>query len=75
MADTTLSKAAPARKAGMFVSLFLLFMGFAPFVNAASSPGFQAIPTIEVVRLMAAGGCFGAGLAILAMLLFSANSK
>ena len=75
MADTTRSKATQARKAGMFVSLFLLSMGFAPFMNVASSPGFQAIRTIDVVRLMTAGGCVGAGLATLTILLVTANSK
>lgn len=68
MADTTRSKPAPARKAGTFMGLFILFMGGPPLVNAASSPSFQAIPTLQVVRLMAAGGCFGAGVALLAVL-------
>jgi hypothetical protein len=45
-------------------------MGFAPLVNVADSAGFQALRAIDIVRLMASGGCFGAAIATLAMRFF-----
>jgi hypothetical protein len=73
MADTTRPDAAATRKAGIFISLFLLCMGFAPVVNFASSPAFATIRSVDVVRLMASGGCFGAALATLAMVFFGGD--
>ena len=40
-------------------------MGFAAFVNMASSPRFATFHTIDVVRLITSGMCFGAALAAL----------
>jgi hypothetical protein len=37
-------------------------MGLAIFVNMADSPRFATIETIDVVRLIASGMCFGAAL-------------
>ena len=37
---------------GVFVPVFIGFMGFAPLINFASKPGFDTIRTIDVVRLM-----------------------
>ena len=45
--------------------LFIATMGFAAFVNMASSPRFATFHTIDVVRLIASGMCFGAALAAL----------
>jgi len=70
MAETIRSKSAATRKSGVFISIFLLCMGFAPFVNFAGTPAFQAMRTVDIVRLMASGGCFGAAVATLAMLFF-----
>jgi hypothetical protein len=73
MADILRSEGAATRKPGIFIAVFLLCMGFAPLVNFASSPAFETIRTIDVVRLMASGGCFGAAVATLAMLFFGGH--
>jgi hypothetical protein len=57
----------------IFVPLFIAAMGFAPFSRMAGSPGFAAIRTIDVVRLMASGMCFGA--AITALVFFFAGRR
>jgi hypothetical protein len=57
----------------VFVPVFIAFMGLAAFTNAASSPRFANFQTIDVVRLMASGMCFGAALA--AMLIFFGGSR
>jgi hypothetical protein len=44
----------------VFVPLFIATMGFAAFANIASSPHFATFHTIDVVRLIASGMCFGA---------------
>jgi hypothetical protein len=49
----------------VFVPLFIATMGFAAFANMASSPRFAMFHTIDVVRLIASGMCFGAALAAL----------
>jgi len=49
----------------VFVPLFIAFMGLAAFSNAASGPRFATFQTIDVVRLIASGMCFGAALAAL----------
>ena len=49
----------------VFVPLFIAAMGFGAFSNMASSPRFSTFQTIDVVRLMASGMCFGAALAAL----------
>jgi hypothetical protein len=48
-------------------------MGFAPLLNFASKPGFDTIRTIDVVRLMAAGWCFGVSLTLLVVLFVFGN--
>jgi len=45
----------------------VLCSGFAPLINVASKPGFEVIGGLVVVRLLAAGSCFGAGIASLAI--------
>ena len=49
----------------VFVPLFIASMGLAPLLNMASSPRFATFHTIDVVRLIASGMCFGAALAAL----------
>ncbi len=51
----------------VFIPLFIAFMGLAAFSNAASSPRFATFHTIDVVRLIASGMCFGAAVAALAI--------
>lgn len=53
-----------------WVPLFIAFMGCIAFYNEASSPRFAAIHAIDVIRLIAAGLCFGAAIAALIGLLF-----
>lgn len=53
----------PAPK--VFVPLFIATMGFVAFANIAGSPRFASFHTIDVVRLIASGMCFGAALAAL----------
>jgi len=54
----------------IWISLFVLCGGFAPLINVAGKPGFEAIGGLVVVRLLAAGLCFGAGIASLAIFFF-----
>lgn len=49
------------------VPVFIGLMGIAPLLNVASSPGFAAIRSVDVVRLLASGMCFGAALASIAI--------
>jgi hypothetical protein len=49
----------------IFVPLFVAFMGAAALFNVVSSPSFEGFRAIDVVRLIAAGGCFGAALVML----------
>jgi hypothetical protein len=57
----------------VMVPLFTAFMGFAAFINFVSSPAFAAMRTIDVVRLMASGFCFGA--AVASLLIFFVGPK
>ena len=57
----------------VFIPLFIAFMGLAAFTNVASSPRFAVFQTIDVVRLIASGMCFGAALA--ALLIFFAGPR
>ncbi|HEY7116946.1 MAG TPA: hypothetical protein VH475_10190 [Tepidisphaeraceae bacterium] len=52
------------------IALFVAFMGLIAFYNVATSPRFPAIRTIDVIRLLAAGMCFGAAITALVALLF-----
>lgn len=49
----------------VFVPLFIASMGLAALSNTASSPRFATFQTIDIVRLIASGVCFGAALAAL----------
>jgi hypothetical protein len=57
------------------VPLFIGFMGLASFANVASSPGFAAIRSIDIVRLLASGMCFGAAIASIAILWLGGPAK
>jgi len=46
-----------------------LFSGFAAFMNILGSPRFQDIRSIDVVRLMAIGACWGVAAAGLGLLI------
>ncbi|HLQ51148.1 MAG TPA: hypothetical protein VK129_06585 [Terriglobales bacterium] len=52
---------------GIFVPVFLVFMGMIAFSNAASKPSFETFRAVDVVRLIAVGMCFGAALVALIM--------
>ena len=49
----------------VFVPLFIACMGLAALTNEASSPRFATFQSIDVVRLIVSGMCFGAALAAL----------
>jgi hypothetical protein len=49
------------------VPVFIGLMGMAPLLNVTSSPGFAAFRSVDVVRLLASGMCFGAALASIAI--------
>jgi len=51
----------------VFVSLFVAFMGVAALLNTIGSPRFATYYPPDVVRLVAAGMCFGGALTGLAM--------
>ncbi len=57
----------------VFVPLFIASMGLVAFSNTAGSPRFATFHTIDVVRLIASGMCFGAALA--ALLIFFGGSR
>jgi hypothetical protein len=59
-----------SNRRNFLVPLFVAFMGLIAFYNVATSPRFAAIRAIDVIRLLAAGMCFGAAIAALIGLLF-----
>jgi hypothetical protein len=59
----------------LFVPLFTALMGFVAFFNMASSPRFATFHAVDVVRLIAAGMCFGAALVGLVMFFRSGRSS
>jgi hypothetical protein len=46
-----------------------LFSSIAPFTNILGSPQFQDIRSLDVVRLIAIGACWGVAIAGLALLI------
>lgn len=48
-----------------------LFLGFAAFMNILGDPRFQDIRSVDVVRLIAIGACWGVAVAGLALLIGS----
>ena len=59
----------------VFVPVFTAFMGFGALMNAMSSPSFAAIRTVDVVRLLASGMCFGAALTALAIFFVGSRTE
>jgi len=53
----------------LWIPLFILFMGLIAFYNVTTSSTFSSIRGIDVIRILAAGMCFGAAIASSAMLL------
>lgn len=49
----------------VFVPLFVASMRVAAFSNMAGSPRFATLQTIDVVRLVVSGICFGAAFVLL----------
>lgn len=52
-----------------------LFLGFAAFMNILQEPRFQNIRSLDVVRLIAIGACWGVAVAGLALLIGSKFRK
>jgi hypothetical protein len=52
-----------------------LFLGFAAFMNILGEPRFQNIRSLDVVRLIAIGACWGVAVAGLALLMGSKFRK
>ena len=52
-----------------------LFSGFAAFMNILGNPRFQDIRSLDVVRLIAIGACWGVAVAGLALLIGSKFRK
>jgi hypothetical protein len=52
-----------------------LFFGFAAFMNILREPRFQNIRSLDVVRLIAIGACWGVAVAGLALLMGRNSAK
>ena len=52
---------------GVFVPLFVAFMGVAALSNIATRPRFETFHAVDVVGLIGAGMCFGAAIVSLVM--------
>jgi hypothetical protein len=52
-----------------------LFLGFIPFMNVLGDPRSQNIRSLDIVRLIAVGACWGVAFAGLAMLIRSKVRK
>jgi hypothetical protein len=59
-----------SNRRNFLIPIFVALMGLIAFYNVASSPRFAAIHAIDVIRLLAAGMCFGAAIAALIGVLF-----
>ena len=55
-------------KLPVFIPVFLALFGVAPLTNALSKPGVEALRAVDILGLLAAGGCFGAAIMGLALL-------
>jgi hypothetical protein len=55
--------------------LLPLFMGFGAFMNVLNDPRSQAIRSLDIVRLIAVGACWGVAAAGIAMLIGSKFRK
>ena len=63
------------RRVIVVLVLLPLFSGFAAFMNIQGTPRFQDIRSLDVVRLIAIGACWGVAVAGLAMLIGSKFRK
>jgi hypothetical protein len=52
----------------VFVPIILAASGIAPLTNALSKPAVEALRAVDLIGLLAAGGCFGAAIMALALL-------
>jgi hypothetical protein len=52
-----------------------LFLGFVAFINILGNPRFQDIRSVDVVRLIAIGACWGVAVTGLALLIGSKFRK
>ena len=64
--------AIPVKRRIIVVLIVLpLFSGFAAFINMLGNPRFQDIRTLDAVRLIAIGACWGVAVAGLSLLIES----
>ena len=49
----------PRKKRIALASLFVLAIGFIPLLNSLDNPRLAALHGVDIVRLVAAGFCFG----------------
>ena len=59
------------RRIVVVLILLPLFSGFAAFMNIVGSPQYHEIRSLDVVRLMAIGACWGVAVVGLALLIRS----
>jgi hypothetical protein len=57
------------RRAVVALIVFLLFFGFAPFMNVLGDPRSQGIRALDMVRLIAVGMCWGIAFIALVVLI------
>ena len=55
--------------------VLLLFSGFTPFINILGNPRYQDIRSVDMVRLIAIGACWGVAVAGIALLIGSKFRK
>lgn len=55
------------KRVQIYPALFILFFGFAALLNFTGSPAFTTIRTVDVVRLVGSGMCFGAAIVLLGL--------
>jgi hypothetical protein len=74
--DTPGDSTIPVRRR-IIVGLIILplFLGFAAFMNILREPQFQNMRSLDVVRLIAIGACWGVAVAGLALLMGSKFRK
>jgi hypothetical protein len=50
------------RRVRVGMAVFAMCIGFVSFSNVAGNPRFETYHTLDVIRLMTAGACFGVAL-------------
>ncbi len=53
------------KKRTVFAALFVLAIGFLPLLNSLDNPRLAALHGVDIVRLVAAGFCFGTAFGML----------